>query len=48
MQYNIKCSRNNAASIGETLGNWGFCNKISSSGQELRRLRCIFNQMDCL
>ncbi|KAK1131917.1 hypothetical protein K0M31_016064 [Melipona bicolor] len=48
MQYNIKCSRNNVASIAETLGNWDFCNKISNSGQELRRLRCLFNQMDCL
>ena len=48
MQCNSKFSRNNAAGITETLGNWGFCNKISSPGQELRRLRCLFNQMDCL
>ncbi|XP_012248079.1 uncharacterized protein LOC105681640 [Bombus impatiens] len=41
-----KCLKSNGASIEETLGSWGFSNRVSNSGQELRRLRCLFNKMD--
>ena len=45
-KMSYKCLKNNGASIEETLGNWGFSNRVSNSGQELRRLRCLFNKMD--
>lgn len=45
-KMSYKCLKSNGASIEETLGSWGFSNRVSNSGQELRRLRCLFNKMD--
>ncbi|KAG7202477.1 hypothetical protein KM043_017048 [Ampulex compressa] len=41
-------SRGNGTGVAEAIGNWGFSNKMCSSGQELRRLKCLIKKMDCL
>ncbi|KAL6260078.1 hypothetical protein P5V15_007617 [Pogonomyrmex californicus] len=41
-------SRGYGTGAAEALGNWGFSNRICSSGQELQRLKCLFAEMDSL
>ncbi|XP_025264208.1 uncharacterized protein LOC112637836 [Camponotus floridanus] len=41
-------SRGHGIGVAEALGNWGFSNRICNSGQELRRLKCLFAEMDSL
>ncbi|XP_029662632.1 uncharacterized protein LOC115235167 [Formica exsecta] len=41
-------SRGNGTGVAEALGNWGFSNRVCSAGQELRRLKCLFAEMDSL
>ncbi|CAL7943905.1 unnamed protein product [Xylocopa violacea] len=50
MQCRIEFSRGDAGGTGtaEAIGNWGFSNKIANAGNELKRLRCLFNKMDCM
>ncbi|XP_026299068.1 uncharacterized protein LOC100576387 [Apis mellifera] len=46
--YNLCKFSKYKSTAGETMGNWGFSNRISNSGQELKRLRCLFNKMDSM
>ncbi|XP_015514065.1 uncharacterized protein LOC124310260 [Neodiprion virginianus] len=41
-------SRGRGTGVAEAIGNWGFSNSVSSPGQELRRLQCLFAKMDSL
>ncbi|XP_014611219.1 PREDICTED: uncharacterized protein LOC106790664 [Polistes canadensis] len=41
-------SSGNGEGVAEAIGNWGFSNRTCNSGQELRRLKCLFAKMDCL
>ncbi|KAL6439475.1 hypothetical protein ACFW04_003948 [Cataglyphis niger] len=41
-------SRGHGTGVEEALKNWGFSNRVCSDGQELRRLKCLFAEMDSL
>ncbi|XP_033228396.1 uncharacterized protein LOC117180156 [Belonocnema kinseyi] len=41
-------SRGNGTGVVEAIGNWGFSNRVTSSGNELQRVKNIFSQMDRL
>ena len=48
MPCSYEFSRGNGTGVAEALGNWGFSNGVTSSGNELQRVKNIFAQMDCL
>ncbi|CAK9808896.1 hypothetical protein ANTQUA_LOCUS5791 [Anthophora quadrimaculata] len=41
-------SRGNGTGVAEAIGNWGFSSRISTAGNELQRIKYLFNKMDCL
>ncbi|XP_031846268.1 uncharacterized protein LOC116432912 [Nomia melanderi] len=45
MDCNFEFSRGCGTGVAEAIGNWGFSNKISSSGQELQYLRYLSEKM---
>lgn len=34
--------------VAEAIGNWGFSSQLAHGGDELKRIRDIFNKIDCL
>ncbi|XP_043260706.1 uncharacterized protein LOC143343616 [Colletes latitarsis] len=48
MACQFQFSRGNGTGVAEAIGNWGFSNKVSNSGQELRRLRYLSQKMACM
>lgn len=48
MPCTFEYSQGNGTGVAEAIGNWGFSSQIGSSGQELRRLKCLFAKMDAL
>lgn len=48
MPCTFEFSRGHGTGVAEALGNWGFSNRTCSAGQELRRLKCLFAEMDSL
>ena len=41
-------SRGNGTGVAEAIGNWGFSNRTTNSGNELQRIKTIFAEMDSL
>ncbi|EZA52842.1 hypothetical protein X777_07678 [Ooceraea biroi] len=41
-------SKGHGTGVAEALGNWGFSNRVCNAGDELRRLKCLFAEMDSL
>ncbi|XP_011875956.1 PREDICTED: uncharacterized protein LOC105566504 [Vollenhovia emeryi] len=48
MPCTYEFSKGYGTGVSEALGNWGFSNQTCSAGQELRRLKCLFAEMDSL